>query len=151
MTDKIPEFLPALGRLLAFASRGVSALCEKELAPHGLTLTHWVILTALWRNDGMTIGELAHYYHANDAVLTRTLDRMADRDLLKREADPKDRRVVRIRLTKKAKGLSHLIDFYQDINKVLLKGFTTQESHALFELLERVNANSEEAQRAKSE
>ena len=151
MTNKVPEYLPAFGRLLNFAARSVSALSEQELAPHGVSLVHWVILTALWRHDGMTIGELARYYKADNAVLTRTLDRMTNRGLVRREADPKDRRVVRVRLTKKAKELSHLVDYYKDINRTLLKGFSKQERHALFALLERVIANSEEALRAKTE
>ena len=145
MTDKSPEYLPSLGRVLGFATRGCSALSERELAQHGLTLAHWVLLTALWRQDGMTIGELARYYKSDDTVLTRTLDRMAKHALIERRPDPEDRRIVRVYLTEKAKKLSHLIDFYKDINHALLKGFSKKEQQQLFALLERVIANTGEA------
>lgn len=93
----------------------------------------------------MTVGELASYYRQGNMVLTRILDRMADAGYVSRKPDPDDRRVVRVFLTRKAKELSHLLDFYRDINKTLLKGFTEQEQATLFELLERVIANSREA------
>jgi DNA-binding MarR family transcriptional regulator len=145
MTDNSPEYLPSLGRVLGFAAHGCSALSKRELAHHGLTLAHWVLLTALWRQDGMTVGELARYYKSDNTVLTRTLDRMAERGLIERRPDPEDRRAVRVHLTEEAKGLSHLVDFYKDINQALLEGFSEQEQHLLFALLERVIANTGEA------
>jgi len=145
MTDKNLAYLPSIGRLLGFAERRCSALSERELAPHGLTLTHWVILTALWRDDGLTIGELARYARSTNAVLTRTLDRMTDRGLVIRQADSRDRRVIRVVLTPKARSLAHLIDFYKQINQVLLDGFSRKEQQTLVALLERVIANTEAA------
>lgn len=145
MTDKIPEYLPSLGRLLVFAERGCSVLSDRELARHGLTRSQWVLLTALWRQDGMTVGELASYYRQGNMVLTRTLDRAEEAGLVRRGPDPNDRRVVKVFLTGKAKELSHVLDLYKDINKTLLKGFTSEEKATLFGLLERVIANSREA------
>lgn len=145
MKAKIPDYLPSLGRLLEFAARNVHALSEQRLAPHGLTLAQWVVLTALWRHDRMTVGELARYYRSSNVVLTRTLDRMSDRSLIEREADPRDRRVVRVKLTEKARGLSHLVDFYKDINQTIVQGLSAQEQATLIHLLERVNLNSEAA------
>jgi DNA-binding MarR family transcriptional regulator len=104
-----------------------------------------VLLTALWRQDGMTVGELAGYYRKSDMVLTRILDRMVEAGLIERKPDSNDRRVVRVFLTGKAVELSHLLDFYKSINSALLKGFSEEEQATLFELLERVIVNSREA------
>ncbi len=141
----LPEYLPSLGRLLGFAERACSTLSEKRLRPHGLTLPHWAILTALWRQDGMKITEIAKYYTANLAALSKTLDRMEANDLVQRRPDPTDRRAIRIFLTSKSKKLSHLLDFYKEINDALLKGFTKSEETALFEMLARVADNGHEA------
>ncbi len=145
MTDNSPKYLPSLGRVLGFAAHGCSVLSERELGKHGLTLAHWVLLTALWRQDGMTIGELASYYKSDNTVLTRTLNRMTKRGLIERSPDPEDRRVIRVHLTEEAHELSHLVDFYKDINQALLKGFSEKEQRQLFEFLERVIANTNQA------
>jgi DNA-binding MarR family transcriptional regulator len=141
----VPEYLPSLGRLLEFATHACSALCEKRLRRHGLTLPHWVILTALWRQDGMKITEISAYYTANLAALSKTLDRMEDKGLVRRRPDKSDRRAVRIFLTTKSKKLSHLLDFYKEINDALLRGFTKSEKAALFDMLERIAENAHEA------
>ncbi|MCW9034995.1 MAG: MarR family transcriptional regulator [Rhodospirillales bacterium] len=150
MTDKIsmennsiPARFHAIGRLLTFAQRSAVNLGEKKLEAHGLTLTQWVILSALWRQDGMTNGELAKYYGAKDAALSRALDRMVTQGLIKRKPDGKDRRVVRMYLTPKSQAMSHLIDFYQTVNDLLLEDFNEDEKVQLFAMLERVIENSE--------
>ncbi len=145
MADKSLEYLPSLGRLLGFAERGCSELSDRNLAREGLTRPQWVLLTALWRRDGLTVGELGEYYRHGSTVMTKILDRMVEKGLVERGPDPDDRRVVRIFLTEKTKKLSHLLDFFRDINDVLLRGFTEKEKDALFALLERVIANSREA------
>jgi DNA-binding MarR family transcriptional regulator len=140
-----PGYLPSVGRLLGFATRRTNAIAERRLAEHGLRLQHWVVLTALWRRDGMTITELGRYYAANIPALSRTLDRMRKEGWIERRRNAEDRRVVRIFLTRKARNLSHLIDFYREINGVLLKGFTKQERATLFAMLERIIANGDKA------
>jgi len=130
-----------LGRLLAFAERICSEFTDRRLAGEGLTRPQWVLLTALWRRDGLTVGELAGYYRDSNAVMTRLLDRMAESGLIDRRNDPDDRRIVRIFLTGKAKRLSSLLDFYKEINDSMLRGFTEKEKETLFALLEKVIAN----------
>ena len=141
-TIDVPPYLPSLGRLLGFASGSCNALSQKLLDAHDLSLTHWVILTALWRRDGMTISEVARYYRVNDPAASRVIDRMVDKGLVARSADPADRRVSRIFLTEKARALAHLIDFYKEINAILLKGFSDEEAKALCRMLERIGENA---------
>ena len=151
MTDISPPYLPSLGRLLGFASDHCTALSMRKLEPHGLKLVHWVLLTALWRNDGMTTGELAGYYRSSNMVLTRVLGQMENNGLITRSTDPDDRRIVRIFLTEKARQLSHLVDFYQEINQMLLMGFTPQEQNTFINLLERVIINTRNSSGQESE
>lgn len=151
MTDNLPQYLPSLGRLLGFASGSCSALSQQKLEPYGLKLTQWVLLTALWQNDGLNIGELATYYRSNKMVLTRTLGRMEENGLITRSIDPRDKRIVRVLLTAKAKELSHLVDFHEDINQFLLQGFSLEEQETLMTLLERVIINARNSSGQESE
>ena len=137
-----PPYLPSLGRLLGFATGATNALSQKLLDRHGLSLTHWIILTALWRRDGLSIGDIADYYRVKSPAASRIVDRMADRGLVERRPDPRDRRASRVYLTDKAREMADLVDFYRDVNSRLLDGFSKEETDRLFALLERVAANA---------
>lgn len=140
-----PAYLPSIGRLLGFANAATDTLSQKLLDDHGLSLTHWVILTALWRTDGLTVGAVADYYRVNVPAASRALDRMAEAGLVERRPDPSNRRIVRAFLTDKAKGLSHLLNFYETVNARLLQGFSADEADLLARFLERLQANAERA------
>ncbi|MCW9033626.1 MAG: MarR family transcriptional regulator [Alphaproteobacteria bacterium] len=146
-TDKAPitvPYLPSMGRLLGFASKGTNDISEKRLKDSDLTLVQWVLLTALWRKDGLTVGEVAKYYKSTEASTSNLIERMVKKGLLDRRHDQIDRRQVRVFLTEKSKSLSHLINFYLEINEVLLKGFNEEEKDLLSSMLERVIENTQE-------
>lgn len=136
---------PSLGRLLNFTAGASNRLCQALLAPRGLQLGHWVILSALWRRDGQPTSELARYTGNALPATSRIIDRMIKDDLVTRTADPDDRRVVRIRLTAKGRSLEPLSAFWVEINERLLAGFDETEQRTLFTLLERVLENARTA------
>jgi DNA-binding MarR family transcriptional regulator len=129
-------------RLLGFASKISSEVSEKILEPSGLTLIQWVVLTALWRKDGLTIGEIATYYRATEPSTSNLIARMEKKGLLERRHDMEDRRQVRVFLTEEGSALSHLIDYYKDINSLLLDGFDEQEKDQFAAMLERIIKNA---------
>jgi len=135
---KLPIPLPSLGRLLYFAHRAVTGQAEAHIASHNLTLTQWITLTALWRRDGMTNSELAEYSSVSAAALSKTLSRMDKKDLVQRKMDNDDRRVQRVYLTGKSKKLKPLINFYSDMNELILGDFSKQEKELLFDMLSRI-------------
>ena len=49
----------SLGRQLNFAAGARMTMCNTMLEQFGLTLPQWVVLSALWRQDHLTIGEIA--------------------------------------------------------------------------------------------
>ena len=140
---EVPEYLPSIGRLLGFANAATDLLSQKLLDAHGVSLTQWIILTALWRTDGMTVGAVAEYYRVNVPAASRALDRMEEAGLVERRPDPSSRRVVRVFLTEKARSLSHLLTFYRDINERLLRGFSAGEADQLVDMLHRLQANAQ--------
>lgn len=146
--DPAVPYLPSLGRLLGFASKTCSDLAEKRLVPYDLTLQQWVLLTALWRQDGLTVGQLAAYYRATEPSTSNLVGRMEAKGLVKRALNPEDRRQVRVFLNEKARSLDHLLGFYEEINEILLQGFTVEERQALASMLERVMANADTDKKA---
>ena len=142
MTTKIPERPRALGRSLNFASGACNSVCQALLDPHGITLAQWVILSALWREDQLTVADLASYSGNAAPATSRIVDRMAERGLVSRQNDPKDRRAVRVVLTQKGQALDHLAQMHEMVNTVMLDGISEEDASTLFALLERTEANA---------
>lgn len=132
----------SLGQVLTFATAATGAMCQEMLAPYGLTLAQWVILSALWRRDGMLVSEIADYVGNNAPAASRIIDRMEESGLVARKTDADDKRVVRVHLTGHGRSLDHLHDFHERVNARLLAGFSREEADILFELLARVDANA---------
>jgi DNA-binding MarR family transcriptional regulator len=135
----------SLGRQLNFTTGRMSALCQKRLEPHGLSLPQWVILSCLWREGELTVGALSERIGNGLSATSRIIDRMVERDLIDRRRDDSDGRMMHIKPTKRGEELNHLIDFYEEINSVLLHGFTKQEREAVFDLLFRMEQNASKA------
>ncbi len=120
----------------------MNRLCEAMLAEHGLTLAQWVVLSTLWRRDGLLVGDLARQMGSKVSAASRLIDRMERDGLVRRRADSVDGRAVRVHLTRRGRASSGLATFFQDVNDRLLEGFSEREAHALFAMLERVHRNA---------
>lgn len=142
---ELPEYTPSLGRLLNFSANAVNRYCQDRLAEHDLTLPQWVILSALWRKDGLLISDLAHYARNNPPAISRIIDRMEHNGTVRRRSDKADGRSVRVYLTKTGRSLEKLKDFYKEVNNLLLAGFTEEEAMQLFGLMEKLHDNAKSA------
>lgn len=76
-----------------------------ELSRSGLTLGQWQVLATLNRLEKATMGEVAAFCAADRTTLTRTVDRMVEDGLVKREREPADRRQVHLNLTEKGEAV----------------------------------------------
>ena len=100
------------------------------------------ILYVLWQEDGLPIIELAKRTGLAKTTLTSMLDRMKERGFLARETDSKDRRIVRIFLTERARLLNEQYNVVSDeMSRIFYKDFSDDEIVAFEKLLERVLKN----------
>lgn len=132
----------SLGRALNFTAGAATAMCQDMLAEHDLTLAQWVVLSALWQRDGLSVGDLVQYTGNNAPAISRILDRMEQKGLVRREASAEDRRAIQVHPGPAAASLEHLRRFWEDVNARLLDGLSDQETAKLFDLLARVEANA---------
>ena len=65
----------------------------------GLTMTQLRVLFLLRTEDGLSAGALADQLHVTPSTFTRIMDRLVGNDLVRRQADDGDRRLVRHCLT----------------------------------------------------
>ncbi|WP_157982015.1 MarR family winged helix-turn-helix transcriptional regulator [Oceanicella sp. SM1341] len=99
------DFLEALTRL----SRKLRTQFNARVLAHGLTYPRARALLRLARRPGMTQSELACELELEKPTLVRLLDRMEELDLIRREADPKDRRAKLIILTDHGQAQAELV------------------------------------------
>ncbi|MDJ0859165.1 MAG: MarR family transcriptional regulator [Dinoroseobacter sp.] len=141
MASKNPEPPRSLGRQLNFTTGRLNALCEKTLAPYDLTLPQWVVLSGLWREGPLTVSTLSALIGTGLPATSRLVDRMAERELVTRKRDAEDARITVVEVTEAGHALNHLATFYEQINAVLMDGFSEAERDQIFDLLKRMERN----------
>ncbi|WBY01485.1 MarR family transcriptional regulator [Ramlibacter tataouinensis] len=115
---------------------------EHELEPLGLTHAQWVPLYKLFLGHGNTGAELARECQLDAGAMTRMLDRLEAKGLLRRVRSAQDRRIVHLELTEAGRAAAGNIP--QALCKVLnahLRGVSREEWLLLKGLLHRLLDN----------
>lgn len=76
----------------------INAPMQRALRRRGMTMTHWRVLGFLVERDGLIISELADRTVTDQATLSRALDRLEARALIRREHSMVDSRQIQIHL-----------------------------------------------------
>lgn len=84
--------------LLHDVARHLRLDADRRAACHGLTRAQWVILYRLNGQPGLSQKELAEVLEVEPITVARLIDRLDERGLVERRADPADRRVWRLHL-----------------------------------------------------
>ncbi|EEX16555.1 transcriptional regulator, MarR family [Citreicella sp. SE45] len=71
----------------------------------GLTYPQYLVMTALWAEDGRTVGALGRELRLESNTLTPLLKRLEAQGQILRSRDPEDERRVLIRLTEAGRAL----------------------------------------------
>ena len=101
MTHTLPTPEESLGFLTVAVSRLLHVRLNKEFRLAGLDVTpeQWGVLLHLWNTQGLTQEDLAASLCVEKSSLSRLLDGMERRRLVKRRRDPHDGRIKRIYTT----------------------------------------------------
>jgi DNA-binding MarR family transcriptional regulator len=78
---------------------------ERKLAAQGVTVAQWNVLVTLHRGEAETVAEVARFIETDAAAVSRLVDRLAEKGLVARSADPASRRRVLLALTPAAAEL----------------------------------------------
>lgn len=139
-----------LERSLPFLMHLIVSQVETEVNKHarayGLKIEGVRVLFRLLAKDHLSVNELAKLTGIETSTLSRLLDRMSAKGLLRRSRDPDDKRSVLVSLTTKGRKLAqqHRPVYYKDYDRVLLSGFTAEESAAFRKALMRMLDNLRE-------
>ncbi|UCC32501.1 MAG: MarR family transcriptional regulator [Phycisphaerales bacterium] len=100
------------------------------------------IMFVLWREDGISINELAKRTSLGKSTLTSMLDRLEEAGYLVRVPSKEDRRRILIKRTDKDKALENVyVRVSQEMTKLFYDGFSSTEIHRFEEDLQRILDN----------
>ena len=133
------------GNLMGMLHRALRRKYDSQLKVFGLTPCQFEVLVTLWEEDGILLSELGRRVSRDGPTITGVVDRMEKKMLVKRERDPRDRRVVRVVLTSKSKGMEEqLSTTKKQILEKIARNLSTREIRQLETILVKVVKNMEE-------
>ena len=112
MTYRIQD---TIGFNLFLVNIGLKAGLARALRPFDITPEQFAILSLLWESDGLQQREIADLLLKDRPNITRILERLQKKKLVRREADGKDRRAIRVYLTDSGKKK------FPDIERIALE------------------------------
>lgn len=113
------------------------------LVPLGLHVGQELLLNQLWREDGLTQGELIARLGVEPPTVTKTLQRLERAGLVYRIPDPERPRVGRVHLTDAGKALREPVEeVWNRTDEDLLRGFDAEERELLVRLFRAVPFHS---------
>src|SRR5262245_19139143 len=136
------ELGDSVGFLLRQVRLHMERAIDAEMSSLDLTDAQWGPLLMISLGKGDTAAELARFGCIDTGAMTRMLDRLEAKGLVRRARCPDDRRVVRLQLTEEGERLCKTIPY--GLSRVLnssLKGFTPAEHETLKKLARRMLAN----------
>mgnify|MGYP000754757413 FL=1 len=130
------------GFILNDVSRLMRTTFDRRAKSIGLTRSQWWVLVHLYRRDGLVQAELAEILEIERPTLGRLLDRLENKGWLRRQADPKDRRVKRGYLTDEVKpAMKSLRRIAADLRQQVLEGLNKDEREQLVDTLIHMKTN----------
>lgn len=135
-----------LGPLLGHCAHLARERMDARLARYGVTPAQIHVLHYLYHcgNQAPQCDVTAHL-KVKPSTANGILDRMEEKDLLRRSVSASDGRKRLITLTEKGAGLQEgLRQKFEETEQLMTKGFSEEETAQLHELLRRVMANLEE-------
>jgi DNA-binding MarR family transcriptional regulator len=120
---------------------------ERRMEPYGLTNAQWMPLMKLHMGQAGAVAELARSCEMDAGAMTRLLDRLEAKGLVRRVRSPDDRRVVNLELTPEGREAAKTIpEVLSTLQNQCLAGFSEDEWQTFKGLLRRVLANAQALQ-----
>ncbi len=130
------------GYLIKLVYNSFNRALDLEMARLGLTATQWRPLAMVCMGRADTAAELARMVDVDTGAMTRTLDRLEAKGLVRRQRSEQDRRVVKIEVTEEGAAITQQIpvNIARTLNHYM-RGFTENEAQMLSHFMRRILAN----------
>ena len=133
----------SVGYLMRRIMNTVALEIDREMGPKGLTNAQWIPLFKLSIGSASTVAELARECQLDAGAMTRLLDRLETKGLLRRVRTSEDRRVVNLELTDEGRAAAQQIPgVLCRVQNAHMQGFSHAEWNTLKSLLRRILDNA---------
>jgi DNA-binding MarR family transcriptional regulator len=141
-----PTYDAAEERSLGFALSELVRLIRRDFLgkarEYKLTPELWRLLYCLDRDEGCRQTDLATVLDLTPVTLGRMVDRLEHRGLVRRAADPDDRRATRLYLTRKAASpIARMRELVVDTRRRAMRGLPPSDQAEFWHLLGRIRDN----------
>lgn len=116
---------------------------DQELAPLEVTSAQYIIMAQLFYGMAESPSQLCQSISYDPGAMTRMIDRLEAKGVIRRVRHPQDRRALTLELTDEGKAVfpKLRLSVIRVMNR-FLKGFTKTEARQLESLLQRVLGNA---------
>jgi len=140
--------MPKIEEVILFQIEQVNKISkqysQREFDKMGIKITidQWIILKIISEYDQLTQRELATKSYRDPASITRTLDLLAKKNYVQRNAIPNNRRTYHIALTNEGTSFidKHMVLINQHREKSI-EGFSTNQLELLSTMLKKIRLN----------
>ncbi|CAI08068.1 MarR family winged helix-turn-helix transcriptional regulator [Aromatoleum aromaticum] len=120
-----------------------STVIDDRMAAHGLTDAQWKPLIMIQQGQCRTAAELSRLACFDAGAMTRLIDRVEAKGLVRRVRSQEDRRVVNLELTDEGERATEVVPHVlADVLNTALDGFSENEARQLKALLRRMLDNT---------
>lgn len=138
----LEHFLPyRLSVVSNTVSQGIAHIYQQD---HDLTVIEWRIIAVLGRYPGLTASQIVDRTVMDKVSVSRAVNRLLERGLLKRSTDGSDRRYRNLELTERLgrKTFDSIVPRARNYEQALLGDFSEREIRTLVDLLERLQQSA---------
>jgi DNA-binding MarR family transcriptional regulator len=134
----------SIGYLVRRANCLMMEIVEPSLERRDLTFLQYIILKLLREGKIVNPKDICGHFRSDSGALTKVIDQLAERDLLRRVRRDRDRRKVALCLTERGRTIvdSILPNVVEKLNLALAE-FSAQEARQLTLLLTKLNDRME--------
>lgn len=132
----------ALGPLIGRVRSVMLTTLDEELQAFGITGMQFAILKNVAEHTAATAADLCRLLHYDTGSMTRLVDRLEEKGLIRRERSKDDRRVVSLLVTHAGReAMPRLRDSAARVLQRMLTGFSAIELNNLRSFLDRMIEN----------
>ncbi|WP_068083688.1 MarR family winged helix-turn-helix transcriptional regulator [Polycladidibacter stylochi] len=137
------DFFPYQVRL--FASRVGDVVAHVYTKEYGLSVSEWRALSILGSADGLSANEVVARSSMDKVNVSRAVQSLRKRNLVKRDIDGADRRKSVLRLTQEGRDIyNKIVPLVIDADKQLTATLSSDEKHQLTVLMQKVQQQAKQ-------
>ncbi len=141
MGEEIKEYVNQVIALLPDLAKAFRTDEPQEVLHMDISLPEIFVLRQLSSNEEPTMSELGRSISMDLSTLTRTVDKLVEKEFVVRKPDPEDRRVVRVTITAEGRKIINRFEVQRKKHiESILRQMTSQERKDLLKIFKTLHS-----------